>query len=90
MGFVFILKKGVCGPLLNGTGFLILFPNGVGLCFILKSSLFIFSFKKGRTLVKKESVFVFKKKGAVFLTRRSAAIYKALAVSISKRVGFDF
>ena len=34
MGFVFILKKGVCGPLLNGMGFLILFPNGVGLYFI--------------------------------------------------------
>ena len=32
----------------------------------------------------------FQKKGAVFLTWRSAAIYKGLAVSISKRVGFDF
>ena len=40
--------------------------------------------------LQKESGFVFKKKGAVFLTWRSAAIYKGLAVSISKRVGFDF
>ena len=60
-------------------------------CILFKKVRFsFFSFKKGRTLVKRESVFVFKKKGAVFLTWGSTAIYKGLAVSISKRVGFDF
>ena len=46
---------------------LILFPSGVGLYFILKGSLFFFFKKKDRSLVKKESSFVFKKKRGGFI-----------------------
>ena len=89
-GLRFYFEKGRLWPPFKWHGFF---------NFISKWGRFMFYFKKfalhffllrrvGPWLKKSRSSF--SKKEAVFLTWGSAAIYKGLAVSISKRVGFDF